>query len=414
MFDYDKWQEIFNSISRHKLRTALTAFGVAWGIFMLVLLLGAGKGLQNGVEYMFKDDAVNSIWIYKGTTSMPHKGLKPGRRIQYDNGDFEAIANEVEGLEHMTGRYYLRRGAVVRRGQEVRNFNVRSVHPGHKFVENTEVIKGRFINDIDLKEFRKVTCIGKLVAEGFFKEEEEPIGQTINIKGVEYKIVGIFEDSGGDREMRNIYIPITTAQKVYEGKGLIDQIMVMPKAGEEENIGRIETEIHQKLAERHNFSMDDNQALYINNNLEEFKEFQGFFTAIRTFVWMVGLGSILAGIIGVSNIMLIIVKDRTKEIGVRKALGATPMSIISMIVQEAIFITAIAGYMGLLAGIGLIYTVKTLMVKFDVESEFFRNPEVDMVVVIYALIVLVIAGGLAGLMPAIRAVKINPVIAMKS
>ncbi len=411
--DYDKWEEIFDSISKHKLRTALTAFGVSWGMFMLVLLLGAGKGLQNGVNNNFMDDATNSLWFWGGSTSKAYKGLKPGKRVKFHNDDIQVVQNSIKEVEHLAIRYWLKGGAQIKKGNEVFDFPARCVNPDHKLLEYTIVETGRFLNDNDMNTFAKVAVIGLKVQEALYPNGEDPIGQTINIKGIEFKIVGTYRDDGNEREMRYIYLPYTTAQKIFEGDDIIDQFMFtigdLTVAESEE----VEQKVVQMLSERLSFDSNDKQALYVSNDLEEYMQFQSFFAAIRIFVTFVGLGSILAGIIGVSNIMLIIVKDRTKEIGIRKAIGATPKSIISMILHEAILITALAGFLGLIGGIGLLWGIESAMAAMEIESEFFLNPEVNLTVLIGALLILVVSGALAGLIPAMKAVKINPVMAMK-
>ncbi len=413
MIDFDKWQEIFSSMKRHKLRTFLTALSVWWGIFMLVLLLGMGKGLQNSVEHSFRDDAINSLWIYNGRTSKPYKGLPPGRYIQFTNDDYDLIKSQVPEVEHITGRYYLRGQFNIKYKNKSLSFDIRSVHPDHQVLENTIIIKGRFLNDTDIKEYRKVCAIGKIVAEDFFGEEEA-IGKYLKIKGTDYKIVGVFRDEGHENEMRKIYLPVTTAQRVDSANGRLHQMMAtIGDAGVNESM-RIENKIKKLLSERHKFAIDDDQALYVRNGVERFQEFQMVFAFIKGFIWFVGIGSIIAGVIGVSNIMLIVIKDRTKEIGIRKAMGATPLSIIGMVMQEAVFLTSLAGYIGLITGFGLIYGMNYLMVENEMELEFFRNPEVDFMTVLTALIFLICCGALSGLIPAIQAVRINPVAAMKS
>lgn len=407
MIDFDKWQEIFNSIRRHKLRTFLTALGVFWGIFMLTLLLGAGQGLQNGVEYQFRDDALNSVWIRRGTTSKPFNGLPKGRRIQFNNEDYALINANYEEVNNLTGRLYLSGDRTVTFGEKTLSMPVRGVHPGHEIVENSIVHSGRYINPRDIKEYRKIAVIGEEVQKNFFKDID-PIGKNIDVGGIVYKIVGVYHDTGGERENRIIYIPITTSQRVYTGTAEIHQLMFTADGLSIEETQNLEGEIRQLIAARQQFDPSDERALFIWNVAEQYQEFLSLFFAINVFVWFVGIGSIIAGVIGVSNIMLIVVKDRTKEIGIRKAIGATPYAIVSMILQEAIFITAIAGYFGLLAGVGLISLASSM------ETEFFRNPTVNMGVAVTATIVLILAGALAGLMPALQAAKINPVEAMKS
>ncbi len=407
IFDIDRWQEIFNSIRRHPLRTALTALGIFWGIFMLVLLLGAGRGLQNGIEHEFRDDATNSIWIRRGTTSMPHEGLPKGRQIQFDNEDYEMLTTQFRGIDKATGRYYLSGNQLAVYKDKRLSFSTRAVHPGHQEVENTIMQEGRYLNEADLHNFRKVAVIGKIVKEDLFGEEDA-IGKEIKLGGIIYKVIGTYTDTGSDNEMRIIYIPITTAQKVYAGTDEIHQLMVTTKGLDVEETKALQAEMRYAFAARHGFSPEDQRAISMFSALENFQQFMSLMGGIRLFIWFVGLGSIIAGVIGISNIMLIVVKDRTREIGIRKALGATPLSIISMILQESILITAIAGYLGLVCGVALIGLLGSM------EVDFFRNPQVDLGVGLSATVVLIVAGALAGLMPARQAARINPIEAMRS
>ena len=406
MIDFDKWQEIFNSIRRHPLRTILTALGVFWGIFMLVLLLGAGQGLQNGVEYEFRDDATNSVWIRRGVTSIPYQGLPKGRRIRFSNEDYDMLAEHFDEVDQLTGRFYLSGDQTITYGKTALSYSVRAVHPGHRYLENTIMESGRFINETDLKEFRKVAVIGAVVQKDLFGDEL-PLGKEIKIGSTIYTVVGTYTDTGGDGEMRIIYIPVSTAQKVYAGTDELHQLMFTTKDMELPAIQQLQEEVREAFARRHQFDLADRKALYVFGAAEEYQKFMNLFAAIRAFVWFVGLGSIVAGVIGVSNIMLIVVKDRTKEIGIRKALGATPRSIIAMILQESILITAVAGYLGLLAGVGAISLMESISV------EYFRAPQVNLGVGIAATLILVLSGALAGLMPARKAAQINPVVAMR-
>lgn len=412
MFDYDKWQEIFESLKRHKMRTALTALAVWWGIFMLVILLGAGKGLQNSFEKGFGDDALNSIWLRPQRTTIEHKGLKPGRWIQFHNEDYDLLKN-IEGVEHTTGRFYVGSSVLTTWNDKTLQINIRSVHPDHQYLERTIIQKGRFLNEKDLDENRKVCVIGKLAKEELMGTEINPIGQYLKIGGIKFQIVGEFIDEGHDREMKTIYLPITTVQKSFAKDDRIHQLMVLVGDADKAQSLAIAENIRNELATQHNFSPDDRQALYVRANIEEFEQFQSIFMGMQFFIWFVGIGSIIAGVVGVSNIMLIIVKDRTKEIGLRKALGATPWSIVSMILQEAIFLTSVSGYLGLLSGFGVVYSLKTMMDKYDIETEFFYNPEVDFISVLAALIFLIVCGTLAGLIPAMQAARVNPVVAMR-
>lgn len=412
MFDLDKWQEIFYTIRKNKLRTMLTAFSVSWGIFMLILLLGAGNGLQNGVKHQFDDDAINSIWLRSGQTSMPYKGMKPGRQIEFTNGDYEAIRASIEGVEHITGRYYLWGDLTVRYGKKYSSFQVRSVHPGHLHLEKTMMNNGRYLNELDLKERRKVAIIGQKVKEALFPApDQDPIGEYIDINGIKYKVVGVYNDSGAEGEERIIYIPVSTAQMAYNGRNRLHQIMFTVGNATLEESKAIEAATRKLIAERHTFDPKDERAVGINNGVENFQRFQQVFTAIEGFIWVVGLMTIVAGIVGVSNIMLIVVKDRTREIGIRKALGATPGSIVGLILQESVAITLMAGYIGLLVGIGLIELVS--MAIYGADIPFFRNPTVDLNTAIIATVMLVIAGAIAGFIPARKASKVQPIVALR-
>ncbi|MEM6967113.1 MAG: ABC transporter permease [Bacteroidota bacterium] len=411
MIDIDKWREIFSSLQRHKLRTFLTAFSVWWGIFMLVILLGAGSGMENAVKRNFQDDAINSIYVQRGQTSKAYKGLPAGRFIQFRNDDFEAIS-DLDKVAHSTGRYWLNGQFFVRYKNESIAYNVLSVHPGHAVTENTLMMQGRYINEKDINEFRKVCVIGNEVKEGFFKDED-PIGKSINVKGVDFKVVGVSTDARSDYHRRVVYLPLTTAQKI-DGNDRVHEMIVELGDATFEESKVVEENIRATLATRLKFSPEDREAVDIFNLAEEFQDFTLIFGFIKGFIWFVGIGSIVAGVIGVSNIMLIIVKERTKEIGVRKALGATPRSIVAMIVQESIFLTSVAGYLGLVAGLAVVFGVQSFMEANEIEADFFYNPEVNLGMVITAVVVLILSGTISGLIPALQAVKINPVVAMKS
>lgn len=414
MFEYDRWQEIFDSLKRHKLRTAATALAVWWGIFMLVILLGAGNGLQNSFKRDFGDDAMNSIWIWGNQTTQNHKGFKAGRWIQFENEDYDAINTKIDGVEYLTGRYFVPSSYLTEYKGKALSFSIRAVHADYAHIENTVVDEGRYINDIDIKKNRKVAVIGKLAKEDLFGKDKDAIGEYINIHKTKFQVVGVFSDTGGEREMQRIYLPVTTVQKTFSrGERLHNLVLTVGDATLEESQA-IGDNIFKELAIIHNIAPNDRQAIYVSNNIEEFERFNTIFTGIKFFIWFVGIGSIIAGVVGVSNIMLIVVKDRTKEIGIRKAMGATPKSIVSMIMQEAIFITSIAGYLGLLMGFGVVYGIKTLLDSVGADLDFFHNPEVDFLSVVLALIFLVVCGSLAGLVPALQAVRVNPVEAMKS
>ncbi len=408
MFLLDRWIEIISVIRRNKLRTFLTGFSVTWGIFMLIILLGSGHGLENGVHDQFKSSAVNTLWVWGGETSKAYKGYKPGREISFKNEDYDDIANHIDGIEYLSGRLHVWGNNTISYKGEYGDFDLRSVHPDYGIIERVKLVQGRFINNIDIQKNRKVATIGVAVKEALFKQEEA-VGKYINIKGIPFKVVGVYVDDDGRQDnQRAVYLPVTTAQKALIGQDRIHTLAVTVDSKELDDSKRMEEEIRSNFSERHVFDIEDKNALFIWNGVEEFKQFQDLFAAIRMFIWVIGIGTIVAGIVGVSNIMMISVKERTREIGIRKSLGATPWSIINMVMQEAILITGVSGYIGLILGIGLLELVSPY-----IQSEFFRNPEANLGVAISAVIVLIIAGTLAGYVPARKASAIKPVEALK-
>ncbi len=413
MFDIDKWQEIFYTIGKNKLRTFLTAFSVAWGIFILIILLGFGSGMQHGVEYDFRSDAINSIWISTGQTSLPYKGMKPGRNIELNNEDFSHVGSQIQYVDHVASRFYCWGEFTIRYKKKYSSFNVRGITPEMRFLENQEVVKGRYINDEDIRQRRKIAVISQTVKKSLFEENEDPIGKWINVRGIQYLVVGIYKDAGGEGENSEIYIPMSTAQLAYNAKNEVHNIMyTVGDASVQESAESVE-QTRKYLSEKYKFDPNDNRALNIWNNVENFQRFVSLFFGIRVFLWIIGLFTIIAGIVGVSNIMFIIIKDRTREIGIRKAIGATPGSIIGMFLQESVLITSAAGYFGLILGIIVIEGIKYLLVKLSVEAPYFRNPDIDLVTAVSATILLIIAGALAGYFPARKAAKVNPIVALR-
>lgn len=412
MFDIDKWQEILNTIRKNKLRTFLTAFSVAWGIFILMILLGFGTGFQKGVEYQFRDVATNSIWVWNGETSLPYKGIQPGKRIWFENQDMEALRRKVSGVEHASGRYYCWGEFIIRYKDNYSSFEVMGCEPGHQYIENQRPVNGRYINELDMKERRKVCVIGTDVVPVLFGEED-PIGKWIEVRGILYKVVGVFDDEGGEGELKRIFIPLSTAQLAYSEPTRLHQMMFTAGDASVKESNDMVVQVRRLLAENHTFDPEDPRAVRVWNNVEEFQKFSALFAGIRFFLWIVGLGTIIAGIVGVSNIMLIVVKERTREIGVRKALGATPGSIIGLFLQESIAITLAAGYFGLVSGIGLLELINWALSEFNVQLEFFRNPEVNIATALGATLMLVLAGALAGFFPARKAAGVQPIEALR-
>jgi putative ABC transport system permease protein len=412
MFSIDRWQEILDTLWRNKLRTTLTALSMAWGIFMLVVLLGLGNGLQHGVEQGFADDATNSVWMFAGNTSVPSQGLPIGRKVILENKDVDTVGG-LDKVDHVTGRFFIGGGMfssdlMVRAGTKATSFDVRSVNPGHLYIEKSIIQAGRFIDQRDIDEHRKVTCIGVPVAQFLFGTTDV-IGKWLEVNHVPFEIVGLFLDQGEEDENKKLYIPITTAQRAFNGQDHVNMVMFTVGGASVGESKEIEKQAMAKLAETHHFEADDPQAVRIRNNLENFENFQKIFTMIGLFVKFMALCAILAGVVGVSNIMMIVVRERTKEIGIRKALGATPTNIITSIVQEAVFLTTAAGYMGLVGGVALL----TLIDRAVPKNDMFAHPDVDLGVALWATGLLVLAGALAGFFPARAAAKVNPIVALR-
>ncbi len=410
MFDLDKWQEIFSTIQKNKLRTFLTGFSVAWGIFMLIILLGSGYGLENGVREQFKGGAVNGIWITSGTTSKPYKGLQPGREIKFTNADYDLVKNSVEGIDLISGRSWIWQNNTFSYKNNYGNFTISPCHPDYGQIKELEILEGRFINDIDLDKTRKVIVIGELLKEALFKSPDTiALGEYVKVGGVPFQVVGVFHDEGPEDEQRRAYVPLYTAQKVFSGDNRINQVsLTSGDLGLEKSNEMLET-IKRQLASFHRYDPEDTRAVNIWNKAEEFERTMKLFAAIRLFIWIIGIGPIIAGVVGVSNIMLIVVKERTKEIGVRKAIGATPGSVVSLVLQESILITGFAGYLGLVAGVFLLEMVS----KYMPPNEMFANPEADFRIAVGATLLLVISGALAGLVPSLRAARIKPIVALR-
>lgn len=408
IFSTDKFQEILNHIRQNKLRTILTCFSVSWGIYMLVLLLGTGNGLENGVRQDFERDATNSIRVSPGQTSVPYKGLEQGRKILFTNLDYDLTKSQTSGLEYISARYFKWSNNTINYGKESGVYSIWAVHDQHRYIERSLPTAGRMLNSLDVQQFRKSAAIGIEIEKELFNGKSA-IGEFIEINGIVFRVVGVFEDPGDKRQESIIYIPISTAQRVFGAGNRIHNLILTVEEDAADDSKSIEASIKNRMATRHRFANDDRRALYVRNNLEQFQKFMTLFANIRVFIWIIGIGSIIAGIVGVSNIMLIAVKERTKEIGIRKALGATPWSVIELIVTEAVLLTSFSGYIGMIFGI----LTLELMSKYIKGVEYFANPEVDIKVALAAIFLLIITGVMAGYFPARKAAAIEPVEALR-
>ena len=407
MFSRDRWQEIFDTIRKNKLRTFLSGFTVALGIFIFIILFGFGNGLKNQFQEFFLDDATNTITLFAGKTSMPYKGFKSNRRIEFDNSDLADIKENFPFfLEYITPR--ISRSASVKYKNEFDNYSTRGVGPGHQFAEKTIMMKGRYINEKDIENKTKYAVIGRLVAQDLFNQGDA-LGQFIEIGNSVFKVIGIFQDDGGDREERYIYIPYTTRQLLEKSNDKVDQIVLAfkPQLG---HLGSLvfERKLREFLKKKKSIAPKDPNGIFFRNRADILKQNQQFANVLQLIVTFVGLGTLIAGIIGISNIMVFVVKERTKELGIRKALGATPKSVIQMILQESVFITTISGYVGLFIGI---FVLKSIGVSL--QDYFIKDPYIDTTTALFATIILILFGGIAGYIPAKRAARIKPIVALR-
>ena len=415
IFERDNWQEIFATIRKNKLRTFLTMLGVFWGIFMLVVMLGAGNGLRNGIMQDFGGTATNSFYIWTQTTTKSYKGMKPGRNFNYNLDDYKALLQipELDVVSPMNQSGGYEGASNVIHGLKAVAAQIQANYPNTTRIAQVKIAEGRFLNDNDIKESRKICVIGPRIAETLYKKDEKIIGSYVRINGVYFKVVGLtaIGASGdeGRQQAQRISVPFSSFQKAFNFGDIVGWFAIKSK----DNISAetSEKKVIALLKERHKIAPDDLKAIGHFNLEAEYNKLQGLFIGISFLIWIVGIGTLLAGVIGISNIMLIVVKERTKEIGVKRALGAVPSQIIGQIVIESVFLTSIAGYFGLVCGVFILEALDSAIGK---SGEMFTNPTVDLNIAVVALTVLIVSGALAGLIPASKAIAIKPVEALRT
>jgi putative ABC transport system permease protein len=413
MINFGIFDEIGNSLKQNKFRVALTGFSIAWGIFMLIILLASGNGLKNGVNSNFEGQDINKAYIWSWRTSIPYKGYSINRRIILDNTDSLLLAHSFPEIDNVIVTYnagYKKFSA----GKKNREANIEAVTSDYFTIENIILKHGRNINYLDLKEKRKVAVISEKDSKYLFPEDSSSIGKYINIDGISFMITGEYKSSNNSWRS-SVYVPYTTAKSIYSNTNEIENLVCTlqglntNQANEEFN-----NKVRQRLNAKKTVHPDDRRAIGVWNQLQSYLEIQQVFNAISTFIWIIGIGTLIAGIVGVSNIMLITVRERTKEFGIRKAIGAKPSSITRLIVIESLIVTGIFGYIGMFLGIFISETVNKLLVTLPEEGEIiFKNATVDLHIVLGATIVLMIAGMLAGYFPARKAAKIKPIEALR-
>ncbi|MFC2109916.1 ABC transporter permease [Bacteroidota bacterium] len=408
MFGKNLWSEIFQSISKNKLRSILSGFTITFAILIFTLLFGIANGLSNTFQSFFLNDASNAIFVNVGKTSKPYKGKQTGRRVKLSNKEFDYLKDKNgDKIEYATARIY-KQFDVSYKGKR-NNYSIRAVHPDHQFVEQSIITAGRYLNLADLHNNLKVAVIGKLVREDLF-QNKKAIGKFININGIAFKIIGVFEEETDDNENRIIYMPVITAQSLYQKNDYISSINLTynPKMDYDQAIN-FGTLITNQLKEKLSIAPKDQSAIRVRNYAEARKDTDQMMFVLGILIVFIGMGTLIAGIVGISNIMVYIVKERTKELGIRKVLGASPNSIVGLILLEAITITSLAGYLGMLIGMGALHLIGDSFEKY-----FITDPSVEKSVVISAVIILIISGCIAGYLPAKKASQIKPIVALRS
>lgn len=414
----DLFQEIYATIKRNKLRTFLTGFAVAWGIFILIVLLGAGNGLMNAQNEQMSSLAMNSIKVGAGWTSKAYDGLKQGRRIQLDNKDLKLSQNMTKHVENAGGM--LSQGSVnISYGKEYINETLTGVYPNYLDIERPTLLNGRFINQLDIEQRRKVAVINERSVKTLFKHGVAPLGKMLNMGGVMFQVVGIYKDKGNESG-QVVFIPFSTLQLVFnKGDKLGNILFAIKDLNTKEENEAFEADYRAAIGAHQRFDKTDEGAIWMWNRFTQMLQMNQGSGYMRTAIWVIGLFTLLSGIVGVSNIMLITVKERTREFGIRKALGARPLSILKLVIVESVVITAFFGYVGMLAGVGVTEYMNIVagkqVVDIGVEqATMFLNPTVDLGVAIRATMTLIIAGTLAGFFPALKAVRTRPIEALRA
>lgn len=412
IFDLDRWQEIWITITHNKSRSVLTAFGVFWGMLMLVLMVGAGSALEKGISSQVEGFATNSAFFGSSTTTLPYKGFQKGRRWDMTNSDIPVIRQRVKELQYLSPVLFAGgNDKNVVRGEKNGSYMVKGCYPEYDLIEKSKMLYGRYVNDIDIAERRKVCIIGERIYEVLFQKGEDPTGQQIRVNGIYFQVIGVVRSTSGvsigGRTEETVVLPFSTMQQAFNQGNIIHFLAATADKGVPVKI--VQDKIVEILKQQHQISPDDKEAVFSMNIEEQFKMFNYLGIGIAALIWIVGLGTLLAGAIGVSNIMLVTVRERTKEIGIRRALGATPRNIIGQILSESVVLTVLAGVTGIIVGVGILRATGIVLSQGD---QFFKDPQISFTMAVVSLIILIVIGTFAGYVPAQRAMMIKPVEAI--
>jgi len=408
VFNIERWKEIFQSIKKNKLRTALSGMTVSLGILIFIILFGLGEGLKNSYSDLFLNEANNVIFIYPGKTTKPYGGFKTNRIIELKNEDVLDLQNEFSSsIEFVNPRLFV--NETIKYKLESFQFDINAVSPSNQQIEKHVLMKGRYINEKDIEEKNKVTTIGRLVARDIFRGED-PVGKFINLGSRAFKVVGVFQDTSGDTEENKLIIPYTTRQQILKGTDVIGTLALTF----DQSIGgsgavKLSNNIKSFLKKKKSIDPSDPSGIRVRNIADEIDRSLQFANALQIIVTFVGIGTLIAGIIGISNIMVFIVKERTKELGIRKALGAQPTEIIKMILSESIFITTLSGFFGMILGIIILSSLDS----GALQDYFITRAGVDFGIAFFATVILIVFGVIAGYVPAKRAASIKPILALR-
>ncbi len=412
MFDLDRWQEIWITITHNKSRSVLTAFGVFWGMLMLVLMVGAGNALEKGMTSQIEGFATNSCFFESSRTTVPYKGFRKGRRWNMTNSDIPVIREKVKELQYISPVLFSGgNDKNVVRGDKNGSYLVKGCYPEYDLIERSKMIYGRYVNDIDIAEKRKVCVIGERIYEVLFHKGEDPTGKQIRVNGIYFQVIGVARSTSGvsigGQTTETVVLPFSTMQQAFNQGNIIHFLAATAKEGVPVRV--IQDKILEILKQQHQIAPEDKEAVFNMNIEEQFKMFNYLGIGIAALIWIVGLGTIFAGAIGVSNIMLVTVRERTKEIGIRRALGATPRNIIGQILSESIVLTVLAGITGIVVGVGLLRATGIVLSQGD---QFFKDPQISFGMAVVSLLILLVIGTFAGYIPAQRAMMIKPVEAI--